>query len=443
MKRKPAEQLWLPFRVAGERLPLGTEGERLIATTQMMEAVVAPANVELALRQVERNQGSPGVDGMTVKELRPYVRAHWAEIRSMLLWGAYCPQPVLRVEIPKSGGGTRGLGIPTVVDRLLQQMVLQVLQPQWDPTFSEWSYGFRPERSAIQAICRAQECLKQGYLWVVDIDLEKFFDRVCHGKLLGEIRKRVQDERVVKLIERFLKAGVLEDGALHERTVGTPQGGPLSPLLANLVLDALDKELERRGHRFARYADDCNIYVRSRRAGKRVMASLTRFLAIRLKLKVNESKSAVARPWERKFLGYTFSGRLNRKVSPQAVDRFKARVREITSRTRGRSLRSVVGEVGRYLQGWVGYYRFTEVRQQFKELSSWIRRKLRCYAWKQWGRGGYRALRQRGVSRDLAWNTAKSAHGPWRLSRSPALSIALPGKYFESLGLPSLCVEAI
>jgi RNA-directed DNA polymerase len=284
--------------------------------------------------------------------------------------------------------------------------------------------------------------VKEGFSWVVDMDVEKFFDRVNHDKLMNEVAKRVTDRRVLRIIRRFLEAGVLEHDALHETTEGTPQGGPLSPLLANLLLDGLDRELERRGHRFVRYADDCNIYVRSRRAGCRVMRRVSEFLSNRLKLKVNEAKSAVARPWQRRFLGFSFSRfDYRRRISLGAIKRFRERIREITSRTRGRSIAGIAAELGRYLRGWKAYFGFAEALSPLKELDSWIRRRLRCYLWKQWGRRGYRELRNRGVSRDLAWNTAKSAHGPWRLSRSPGLAFALPASYFVSLGVPILYVK--
>jgi len=330
--------------------------------------------------------------------------------------------------------------MPTVLDRFLQQALLQVLQPRWDPTFSEHSYGFRPGRSAFQAVGRAQQYLRAGYRWVVDIDLEKFFDRVNHDRLMSEVEKRLKDQRVLALIRRYLKAGVLAEGLVGASDEGTPQGGPLSPLLSNLLLDQLDRELERRGHRFVRYADDANLYVKSERAGRRVMVSVSRFLTRKLRLTVNAGKSAVARPWERKFLGFTFTakGKPKRRIAPQALQRFKARIRAQTSRTRGISLPRTIGELRPYLVGWRNYFGFCEVRSILKELDSWIRRRLRCMQWKQWGRRRYRELRQRGVSQDLAWNTAKSAHGPWRLSRSPALSFALPAAYFAALGLPRL-----
>jgi RNA-directed DNA polymerase len=407
---------------------------------QLMEEVVARENLQAALRQVRSNHGSAGVDEMTVEELPAYLRMHWPQIREQLLTGQYEPQPIKRVEIPKPEGGVRKLGIPTVVDRFIQQAVLQVLQPQWDPTFSEYSYGFRPGRSAHQAVAKAQQYLRQGSHWVVDIDLEKFFDRVNHDKLMGEVEKRIKDKRVLALIRRYLKAGVLAEGLVSAIDEGTPQGGPLSPLLSNLLLDQFDRELEKRGHRFVRYADDANLYVKSERAGKRVMESVSRFLTRRLKLKVNLAKSAVARPWERKFLGFTFTAgrKPKRRIAPQALQRFKARIRQMTNRTRGINLERMIGEARPYLVGWRNYFGFCEIRSILKELDSWIRRRLRCMQWKQWGRRRYRELRKRGVSRDLAWNTAKSAHGPWRLSRSPALSFALPAAYFDSLGLPRL-----
>jgi RNA-directed DNA polymerase len=378
---------------------------------------------------------------MTVEGLGMHLKTHWSTIRASLVDGTYEPQPVRRVEIPKAGGGTRSLGVPVVLDRFIEQALLQVLQAEWDPTFSEWSYGFRPGRRAHQAVARAQRYIREGYGWVVDLDLEKFFDRVNHDVLLSRVRARVRDRRVVRLIHRFLKAGVFTlDGGVEPTVEGTPQGSPLSPLLANLLLDDLDKELEKRGHRFVRYADDGNIYVRSRRAGERVMASVTRFLERRLKLKVNETKSAVDRPSNRKFLGFTFTGgrTARRKVSEKALLAFQAKVRELTGRTRGCTMRQIVTELRTYILGWRGYFGFAEVTSPLRDLDKWIRRRLRSYHWKQWGRRGYRELRKRGISRELAWNTAKSAHGPWRLGQSPALAIALPARYFAALGLPSL-----
>ncbi|MBW2594710.1 MAG: group II intron reverse transcriptase/maturase [Deltaproteobacteria bacterium] len=406
-----------------------------------MEEVVDRDNLLTALRNVKRNGGAPGVDGMTVKELPEYLKRQWPKIRRQLISGTYVPLPVRRVEIPKPGGGIRQLGIPSVLDRFVQQALMQVLQREWDATFSESSYGFRPKRSAHQAIKQSQKYLKEGYRWVVDMDLEKFFDRVNHDKLMSEVRKRVSDRRVNTLILRFLRSGVEHEGELLIMEMGTPQGGPLSPLLANLLLDTLDRELERRGHRFVRYADDCNIYVKSRRAGSRVLKSISQFLDRHLKLSVNEAKSAVGRPWERQFLGFTLSSRLNRRISSKSIKRFKNRIREITCRVRGRRIEVIVKELRRFIIGWQAYFDITEVRYVLKELDSWVRRRLRCYLWKQWGRRGYRELRKLGVSRDLAWNTAKSAHGPWRLSRSPGLAFALTTKYFASLGLPRLFIK--
>jgi len=419
-------------RERGDDLPVSSE--------RMMERVVERENLFRALHQVKSNGGSPGVDGMTVYALPDYLRRNWPALRESLLRGTYQPKPVKRVEIPKPGGGVRPLGIPTVVDRFIQQAMLQVLQPEWDGTFSDHSFGFRPKRSAHQAIVRAQRYIQFGYGWVVDIDLEKFFDRVNHDKVLSLVRERVKDERVRVLIQRYLKVGAMVGGEYQEALEGTPQGGSLSPLLANLLLDLLDKELERRGHCFVRYADDCNVYVKSAKAGRRVLASVTRYLLGELRLKVNESKSAVDRPWRRRFLGFTFTGRRpnRRKVSDEAILRFKEEIRRRSRRTRGVTLSRVISEVRSYLVGWQGYFGFSEAKSVFKELDSWIHRRLRCYLWKQWGRRRYRELRGRGVSRDLAWNTVKSAHGPWRLSRSPALAFALPSRYFSQLGLPLL-----
>lgn len=438
---RPAKQLWLPFQVKGKWPATETESGFPARNRQLMECAVERGNLRAALRNVVRNGGSPGIDGMTVKQLPEYLKTEWPKIRRQLLNGEYIPTPVRRVEIPKSGGGIRQLGIPTVLDRFVQQVLLQVLQPEWDATFSESSYGFRPKRSAHQAIQQSQIYLRQGYRWVVDMDLEKFFDRVNHDKLMSEVGKRVADRRVKELIRRFLRSGVRHEGKLLKTEEGTPQGGPLSPLLANLMLDGLDQELERRGHRFVRYADDCNIYVKSKRAGTRVLRSVSSFLNRHLKLSVNKAKSAVGRPWERQFLGFTISSRLNRRISIKSIKRFKNRVREITCRTSGRRIETIMRDLRRFMLGWQAYFNFTEVRYILKELDSWIKRRLRCYLWKQWGRRGYRELLKRGVSRDLAWNTAKSAHGPWRLSRSPGLAFALPAKYFSNLGLPRLFVK--
>jgi RNA-directed DNA polymerase len=412
---------------------------------QLMEDVCGRENCKQALARVRANKGSAGVDGMTVHELPDFLKQHWPAIREQLLSGTYKPQPVKRVEIPKPGGGVRKLGIPTVLDRFIQQAVMQVLQRRWDRTFSEHNYGFRPGRSAHQAVEAAQRYIAEGYRWVVDLDLEKFFDRVSHDKLMAKIAEQVSDKRMLKLIRAFLKAGVMESGLVSPVNEGTPQGGPLSPLLSNIVLDELDRELERRGLRFVRYADDSNIYVRSRRAGDRVMASITRFITMKLKLKVNGDKSAVARPWQRKFLGFSFTnaGVPKRRIAPKAVDRFKERVRELTRRTRGISTERMAEELTRYLRGWIGYFGRCETPSVLNDLEKWFRRRLRSAIWKQWKRGSVRfsELRQRGVGQDLAAQTAGSAHGPWRLANSPALSIALPNAYFDSLGIPRLTVR--
>jgi RNA-directed DNA polymerase len=421
------------------------EAESPAEGEQLMERVCERENLKRALAQVKRNKGSAGVDAMSVEQLSPYLKAHWPVIREQLLAGHYCPQPVKRVEIPKPGGGKRKLGIPCALDRFVQQALLQVLQPIFEPSFAESSYGFRPGRSAHQAVRRAQDFIGAGHEWVVDLDLAQFFDRVNHDLLMGRVVKRVQDKRVLKLIRAYLTAGVMEHGLVKATAEGTPQGGPLSPLLSNILLTDLDQELERRGHCFVRYADDCNVYVKSERAGQRVKESLTRFLHQRLKLQVNEAKSAVAQPWRRKFLGFSFT-RLNsrRRIAPQALTRFKQRVRELTARNQGRSLREVIGRLAPYLQGWRGYFGYCETPSVLRTLDQWIRRRLRSLVWKQWRRGRrrYAALVARGVGRDLAAQTAGSAHGPWHLAASPALHLALPNALFATLGLPTLDASA-
>lgn len=412
-----------------------------------MDRVVERDNLRKALAQVRRNKGAPGLDGMSVEDLAAHLKDHWPEIRDQLLQGTYKPQPVRRIEIPKASGGTRPLGIPTVLDRFIQQAVMQVLQAEWDPTFSASSYGFRPGRSAHRAVQRAQEYLAAGDRLVVDLDLEKFFDRVNHDILMGLVAQRISDKRLLKLTRGYLTAGVLEGGLVGPTDEGVPQGGPLSPLLSNLMLDVLDRELTRRGHRFVRYADDCNIYVRSRRAGERVMAGVTRFLEGRLKLKVNREKSAVARPVERKFLGFSFTaGRQpKRRIAPSALARFKSRTQELTRRTGGKSLAQSVQELSRYLIGWRGYFGFCETPSVLRSLDEWVRRRLRAIVWKQWrcGRTRFAELRRRGVGQDLAAQTAGAPHGPWRLSNSPALNMALSKAVLRSLGLPSVAAAPV
>ena len=410
-----------------------------------MERIVERENLKKALARVKSNKGAAGVDGMTVDDLPAYLKANWLTIRDQLCEGTYTPQPVRRVEIPKASGGVRLLGIPTVLDRFIQQAVLQVLQAEWDRTFSETSYGFRPGRSAHQAVAKAQAYIASRHAFVVDIDLEKFFDRVNHDILMGLVAKRVTDKRLLKLIRGFLTAGVLEGGLVSPTEEGAPQGGPLSPLLSNLMLDVLDKELERRGHCFVRYADDCNIYVRSRKAGERVMASIETFLERHLKLKVNKAKSAVARPNHRKFLSFSFTQgrRPRRRIAPEAIARCKARVRELTRRTTGRSLKQVIEKLALYLKGWRGYFGFCQTPSVLHKLDEWIRRRLRAIVWTQWKHGPTRfdELRRRGVDRETALKTAGNPRGPWRLANSAALANALPKSFFASLGLPFLAAR--
>src|SRR5436190_3434114 len=458
MQQKTQQTLDLGRDATGEARSAPSQGteastaraslERPAAAGPSMEAVVERENLKKALAQVKRNKGAAGVDGMTVGDLPAYLKEHWLTIRAQLLDGTYKPQPVRRVEIPKASGGTRLLGIPTVLDRFIQQAVMQVLQADWDGTFSEMSFGFRPGRSAHQAGGQAQAYIATGQGFVVDIDLEKFFDRVNHDVLMGLIAKRVGDKRILKLIRAFLSAGVMEGGLVSPTEEGTPQGGPLSPLLSNLMLDVLDKELEKRGHRFVRYADDCNIYVRSQRAGERVMVGIEKFLTKRLKLKVNKAKSAVAKPRARKFLGlsYTSARQPRRRIAPPAIARFNARVRALTRRTAGVSLQQAIDRLSIYLTGWRGYFGFCQTPEQLRNLEGWVRRRLRCLAWAQWrtGRRRYTALRQYGIGTSLAATTTGAAHrhGPWRLTRHPVLQAALSNAFFAASGLPTLAPAA-
>jgi len=408
-----------------------------------MEAIVSNANMRRALKRVRANKGSPGVDGMTVDALKVHLKQAWPAIKAALLEGRYLPQPIRRAEIPKPDGDMRQLGIPTALDRLIQQAVLQFLNQIFDPTFSPSSYGFRTGKSAHQALASAREHVVAGYNWVVDMDLEKFFDRVNHDLLMGRLAKRITDERVLVLIHRYLKAGILADGVVMTRYEGTPQGGPLSPLLANILLDDLDKVLERRGLRFCRYADDCNIYVKSQRAGERVMASLVAFLGRKLHLKVNAAKSAVARPRERKFLGQRIlSGGENTYlgVHPKSVKRLEDKVRQITRRNRGVKFDQVLTELRAATMGWVNYHRYTRCTTHLQRLDEWIRRRLRCYLWKQWktAKGRAKNLRRLGIGRWLAYGAAYNGHGAWHIAGSPAMTRAVPNQVLKDKGYESL-----
>lgn len=430
-RQKNQLQMVLAFAVEGrseapkarregtESLTAKRSGESPARAGHVMEEVCERKNLLRALKRVKSNKGSPGIDGMTVGELPGYLKQYWPAIREQLLSGTYEPQPVKRVEIPKPDGGMRKLGIPTVLDRFVQQAVMQVLQGKWDGTFSEHSYGFRPGRSAHQAVAKAQQYVRGGRRWVVDLDLEKFFDRVNHDRLMKSVSLRIADQRMLHVIGAFLKAGVMENGLARPVDEGTPQGGPLSPLLSNLVLDELDREMERRGHRFVRYADDCNIYVRSATAGRRVMRNITRFITRRLKLKVNESKSAVARTAERKFLGFSISNAKEpkRRIAPKALLRCKRRIRELTRRTRGIGMKRMVAELTAYLRGWKSYFGFCETPSVLQDLDQWIRRRLRSTLWKQ-----------------------SKRRSSWHMANSPAASAAFPVAYFDSLGLPRLLV---
>ena len=414
--------------------------------SQLMEEVCARENMQAALKRVVNNGGAPGPDGMTVDDLLPYCREHWARIREELLSGTYRPEPVRRVEIPKPDGkGTRTLGIPTVMDRMIQQALLQVLTPIFDPTFSDDSYGFRPGRSAHDAVRRARDHVAAGHRWVADLDIEKFFDRVHHDILMSRVARRLKDKRVLLLIRRYLQAGTMEGGLVSPRRAGTPLGGPLSPLLSNIYLDDLDKELERRGHRFARYADDCNVYVRSEVACRRVMTSLERFLWKRLRLRISGEKSSVDRPWKRQFLGYTVTHHLEPKlkVSPKAVRRLKAKLRGTFRRGRGRSLAQICEELQPQLRGWTSYYRLAEVKVSFEELDAWIRRRLRDILWRHWKQPRTRAkkLRQRGLDAETARLSAGNGRGPWWNAGASHMHLAVPNSALRRMGLVSLLDE--
>ena len=448
--RQKTGQLVLPLVGRGEAPRCQRSGEASTAATgnerpgtdRLMEEVVERSNAKAALKRVKQNKGSPGVDGMTVDELPKHLVENWKTVRAQLLEGTYQPKPVREVEIPKSGGGVRKLGIPSVLDRFIQQSILQVLQPRFDPTFSEHSHGFRPGRRAHDAVCEAQQYIQGGRRVVVDVDLEKFFDRVNHDVLMGKLSARIEDKRMLGLIRRYLEAGIMANGVVVERVEGTPQGGPLSPLLANVLLDEVDKELEKRGHAFVRYADDCNVYVRSRRAGEDVMKTLRRLYG-RLRLRVNEVKSAVARPQDRKFLGYSFwyakGGEVKRRVAPKALAAMKERVREITARNGGRSMQTVIVELRGYLTGWKQYFRLAQTPRLLSDLDKWVRHRMRLVQLKQWKRGTtiYRELMRLGATEDAARQVAANSRRWWKNS-SKLLNTALPTSYYDRAGVPRL-----
>ena len=443
-------QLELPFEGRGEAPRVGRSVEVPMTPVEkegsgasgLMERALSRPNLLAAYKRVRKNKGSPGIDGLRVEDLPEWLAANWEGTRRELLAGTYRPSPVRRQMIPKPGGGERELGIPTVLDRLIQQALLQVLQPIFDPTFSDHSYGFRPGRRAHDAVRRAQGYVQEGRRWVVDVDLEKFFDRVHHDILMGRLAKRIGDRRVLRLIRRYLEAGVMIQGVVQERHEGTPQGGPLSPLLANVLLDEVDKELEKRGHAFVRYADDGNVYVRSRRAGERVMALLQRLYG-RLRLRVNESKSAVARVWDRQFLGFSFwvapGKQVRIRVADKALAAMKERVRRMTRRICGQSLDTVVQDLRSYLIGWKGYFRLADTPGIFRALDEWIRHRLRAIQLKQWKRGrtAFRELVARGLNPDLATRIAGNTRRWWK-NAAMTLHIALPNRLFDQLGLPRL-----
>jgi len=410
--------------------------------SHLLEAMLTRENMLAALKRVESNKGAPGLDGMRTEELRGWLKGNWERVKTSLLEGKYEPRPVRGVEIPKPGGkGVRQLGIPCVLDRLLQQALLQVLSPIFDPHFSDRSHGFRPGRSAHGALAQAKEAVASGKRWVVDLDLEKFFDRVNHDLLMKRVAHRVGDGRILRLVRRFLESGVLRAGLLSPTEEGTPQGGPLSPLLSNILLDDFDKELERRGHLFVRYADDCNVYVASKRAGERVMAGLTRYLGKALKLAVNAEKSAVARPWARKFLGYTMTIHKKPKLSvaPQSMRRFRAALKDEFRRGRGQSLSTLLKGLAPKLRGWAVYFSHSETKARFEELDMWMRHKLRRLVWKQWKKPQtrYARLRQRGLNEVHARQSAYNGRGPWWNARKGHMHLALPNKELRALGLVS------
>lgn len=415
--------------------PSSREGQ-----SDLLEQMLHRDNLVQAFKRVKQNKGAPGVDGVTVEQLQEHLWQHWDIVKNQLLTGTYQPKPVKRVEIPKPGGGVRLLGIPTVMDRFIQQALLQVMTPIFDPGFSENSFGFRPGRRAHDAVIKAQSYIREGYRWVVDMDLARFFDRVNHDILMARVARKVKDKRVLKLIRAYLNAGVMEHGVTKGTVEGTPQGGPLSPLLANILLDDLDKELTKRGHCFVRYADDNNVFVRSRRAGERVMKSITRFVEGKLKLKVNRDKSAVDRPWNRKFLGFSFlpDKQATVRLAPKTLERFKGRVRELTSRSKPTPMDKRIEQLNRFLMGWIGYFKLASAKRHCEVLDGWIRRRLRMCLWKQWKRvkTRWRKLRSLNVPEWVARMMANSRRGPWAMSRN--LNNALDSSFWKNQGLKSL-----
>lgn len=428
--------------VPGAEVGTAADGQTKAEGLRQMDAVVERNNLWLAYERVMRNKGAAGVDGLTVAEFKGWLQQHWPSVRAALLAGDYMPRAIRKVEIPKPNGGVRTLGIPTVLDRLIQQALLQVLQPEFEPEFSEHSYGFRAGRNAWQAVQRARGYIREGRRWVVDLDLEKFFDCVNHDILMSRLACKVKDERVLKLVRRYLEAGMMSEGVVSARAEGTPQGGPLSPLLSNILLTDLDRELERRGHWFCRYADDCNIYVKSEMAGQRAMDAITGYLERKLKLRVNREKSAVARPWTRKFLGYSFTWHklVRLKIADSSLKRLKDRVREIVVGNASRNLVAVINELNPVLRGWTSYFRLTEVKGALQDLDGWIRRKLRCLAWRQWKHPvtRNRKLQARGLDATRAWKSASNGRGPWWNAGASHMNTAYPKRAFDALGLVSL-----
>lgn len=426
----------------GAEIGAAAHGRTKAEGLRQMDAVVERSNLWRAYERVMRNKGAAGVDGLTVFEFKAWLQQHWPNVKAALLAGHYIPAAIRKVEIPKPNGGVRTLGIPTVLDRLIQQALLQVLQPEFEPTFSEHSYGFRPGRNAWQAVQRAQGYIREGRRWVVDLDLEKFFDRVNHDILMSRVARRVKDERILKLIRRYLEAGMMSEGIVSARAEGTPQGGPLSPLLSNILLTDLDRELERRGHRFCRYADDCNIYVKSEAAGQHAMQAITDYLERKLRLQVNRDKSAVARPWQRKFLGYSVTRheQARLKIADSSLKRLKDRVREIVVGNASRNLGKTIEALNPVLRGWTSYFRLTEVKGVLQALDGWIRRKLRCLLWRQWKRPATRnkRLQERGLGETRAWKSASNGRGPWWNAGASHMNAAYPKRFFDGLGLVSL-----